>query len=170
MIHTETIAMTHRETHRVTLTSHRPGARGPSCSGRRSAGFTLIELLIAVAIIGILAAIAIPSYQGYVERSNLTEAKSALMDAAGQMERYYTSNYKYSGATVSVDLSDDNPYSIGSPSIYSSGAGFVLSATGSGRVPDDCGTIWIDSLGQRGSGTAPSSVGEDDSPDPGDCW
>lgn len=61
-------------------------------------GFTLIELMIVVAIIGILAAIAYPSYQSYVESTRRGDAKGALMQFASAMERYYTQNSTYAGA------------------------------------------------------------------------
>lgn len=58
-------------------------------------GFTLIELLVAVAIVGILAAIAIPSYQESMRKSRRSDAQGALMSFANGMERYYTQNNTY---------------------------------------------------------------------------
>nr|WP_094625728.1 type IV pilin protein [Marinobacter vinifirmus] len=55
-------------------------------------GFTLIELMIVVAIIGILAAIAFPSYQNYVTKTRRADAQAALTGFATAMERYYTDN------------------------------------------------------------------------------
>lgn len=49
-------------------------------------GFTLIEVMIAVAIIGILAALAYPSYQGYIERANRTDAMGEMQQIAGRIE------------------------------------------------------------------------------------
>ena len=64
----------------------------------RSRGFTLIELMIAVAIIAILAAIAIPSYSEYIRRSRITEAVSALSGMRVKMEQYFQDNRTYVGA------------------------------------------------------------------------
>lgn len=67
---------------------------------KKEGGFTLIELMIVVAIIGILAAIAYPSYQNSVEKSRRTDGKSALSGLAGAMERHYTTNSTYEGAAA----------------------------------------------------------------------
>jgi len=56
----------------------------------KQSGVTLIELMIVVAIIGIIAAVGLPSYQNYVVQTNRTECQSALVQMANAMERFYT--------------------------------------------------------------------------------
>jgi len=65
-----------------------------------SKGFTLIELLIAVAIIGILAAIALPRYNDYVIRGKIPDATSNLAGKRVQMEQFYQDNRTYVGGTA----------------------------------------------------------------------
>jgi type IV pilus assembly protein PilE len=64
---------------------------------RRAAGFTLIEVLIAIAIIGILSAVAIPSYSGYVLRGRLTEAFTSLSVMQPKAEEFWSNNRTYVG-------------------------------------------------------------------------
>ncbi len=63
-----------------------------------NAGFTLIELMIAVAVVAILAAVALPSYQDYVRRGNIPEATSALGQGRIAMEQWFQDNRTYAGA------------------------------------------------------------------------
>jgi len=65
-------------------------------------GFSLIELLIVLAIIGVLAGIAIPSYGDYVLKGKLVEAYSQLATLQQKMEQYYQDNRKYGDATTAI--------------------------------------------------------------------
>src|SRR5258708_6947981 len=67
----------------------RPNARG--------AGFTLIEVMIVVAIVGVLAAIALPNYSDYVKRSKIIEATSVLSDLRVRYEQFFLDNRTYTG-------------------------------------------------------------------------
>jgi type IV pilus assembly protein PilE len=61
----------------------------------RQAGFTLVELLIAIAIVGILAAVAIPSYRDYVRRGQIPDALASLSDYRIKLESYYQDYRSY---------------------------------------------------------------------------
>lgn len=76
---------------------HRPqsGLRQRRTSSR---GFTLIELMIVIAILGVLLAIALPSYRDYVKRGSLTDAATGLTSMRADMETYYQNFRTYAAA------------------------------------------------------------------------
>lgn len=61
-------------------------------------GFTLIELLIAIAIVGLLVSVALPSYKEYVQRGKITEATAALAEIRAKQEQYFQDNRTYVSA------------------------------------------------------------------------
>lgn len=97
-------------------------------------GFTLIELMIVVAIVGILVAIAIPSYNDYVTRTRITGATSTLSDMRIKMEQYFQDNRTYLNACLATVVPPtDNPdfaFDCGSPSA----SAYTLTATGRNRM------------------------------------
>lgn len=62
---------------------------------RRARGFSLIEVMIVVAIVGLLATIAYPSYRSYVLKTHRSDGRNSLVDLANDMERYYFLNNRY---------------------------------------------------------------------------
>lgn len=68
-----------------------------SACKRNLAGFTLVELMIAVAILAIIAAVALPLYNQYSQRTYRTEAQSDLLECAQAMERFAAQNFSYDG-------------------------------------------------------------------------
>lgn len=136
------------------------------------AGFTLIELMIAVAIVGILTAVALPAYQKQILKSHRTDAKTALLDLASREERYMSTNQVYASSGTVLGFSNDFPVSVpsGSAATYTlsvslsnSNGSYTLTATPTGnQAQDSCGSYTLTSLGVQGvSGGSQSAA---------DCW
>lgn len=69
----------------------------------KTQGFTLVELMIAVMVVGILAAIAVPSYQESLRKSRRADAQGALLNFSNAMERQFTANNNYCGLSQAGD-------------------------------------------------------------------
>ena len=114
-------------------------------------GFTLIELMIVVAIIGILAAIAIPAYQDYTKRSHVSEGLSLAAGAKTGVTEFYSSNGRWpsnntsAGLATSTDIRGNAVSSIG----VSSG---VITITYNDKV-DNGKTVILSPLAATGSVT-----------------
>lgn len=142
-------------------------------------GFTLIELMIVVAIVGILAAIAYPSYQESTAKSRRANAQAELMSLSSAMERYYTANNHYSNAAAGgadIGVPAGTLYSVepnvltyyditiaetdGVTSDTTSAQSYDLEAVPKGAMSGDrCGTMSLSSTGVKGVSTAAT-----------DCW
>jgi type IV pilus assembly protein PilE len=135
---------------------------------RSAAGFTLIEVMVTLAIVGILAILAAPSFQDQIARSRRAEAKSALQMAALWMERNQAATFRYNqdpaGAAVTTTMLSNLGWGQTPPTgaarylitfaAAPTAAGYVLAATpqGSQALADTpCGgPLAIDNIGQRG--------------------
>lgn len=119
---------------------------------RTASGFTLIELMVVVAIIGILASIAFPSYRAHVIKARRTAATACLQLNAQFMERYYTTNLSYAGApgvaTTGCDPAINDFYTFSRPALDSKK--FILQAAPKASQSDStCGTLTLNQAGVK---------------------
>ena len=153
------------------------------------AGFTLIELMITVAIIALLAAIAVPNYNQYVERARRADATTGLTKIAAELERCYTQFNKYNNADCEFGfvsngvstkgkhanlaggiLSEEGDYdlTIAARAGSTAAQSYVLTATaraaGSQANDDVCDTFTLTNVGEKNSTPAPAAGA--DNP----CW
>jgi type IV pilus assembly protein PilE len=156
---------------------------------KKTTGFTLIELMVVIAIIGILASIAYPSYTDKIQKSRRADAKGVLMQFAGAMERRFTMANSYCDAaaaagTVVANCGDGATKDTGAPTIFAtkspvdgtetyynltisavSPTSFTLSATPTGKQANDkCGTLTLTNTGVRGITSQASGYAV------ADCW
>ena len=152
----------------------------PNLRVARGAGFSLIELMIVLAVVGVLAAIAIPSYLDVVQKARRTDAQEALLECAAAQTRRYTTTARPSymdqalalnlglcGADGAGQLVSDEGYyqlTIANPNCTTNGLFwcFIITATavGAQAADTDCLTFSIDHTGRRIA--TPDSAGQ--------CW
>lgn len=67
-----------------------------------SRGFSVMEILIVIAILGLLAAIAVPAYENYTDKKNITEAKKDILDIQTAIEKYYVTNNRFPDSLADI--------------------------------------------------------------------
>ncbi|NMY53101.1 prepilin-type N-terminal cleavage/methylation domain-containing protein [Pseudomonas sp. WS 5011] len=120
----------------------------------RQLGFTLLELLIAITIISILAAIAIPNYQGHVRRSACEDAKGVLVGAGNVMERFRAQSNTYEnaplGAYVQSPVDGIAQFNIVASAVTATAYTLTATPVAGGRLAGR-GTLTLTSTGVRGA-------------------
>ncbi|MCG6201138.1 type IV pilin protein [Psychromonas antarctica] len=137
----------------------------------KKSGFTLIELLITIAIVGILAGVAYPSYMQHVLKSKRSEAQSTLMDLANRQEMYYLDHHQYAtnlnselGLSANPFITSNGYYSVTTSSAAATGD-FTLTATAisTQAADNDCAKL---SITQELAKDAFTSAGDKNE----NCW
>ncbi|THF64434.1 type IV pilin protein [Pseudothauera rhizosphaerae] len=124
---------------------------------RTQRGFTLIELMIVVAVIGLLASIAYPSYQDHVRKARRADAQAALMELAQFMERWYTTNGTYQDGANMPTLPFTRSPKDGGAAFYNiavagNATTFTLTAAPTGPMSGDtCGNLTLAHTGAKGA-------------------
>ena len=153
-------------------TCHPPRQPARFLTGRRNAGFTLIEVMIVVVIVSILVAVALPAYQGSLQKGRRSDAMSSLLDAANRQQQFMLDQGSYSDDMTELGygadpwVTEEGHYSISAASCSGGAIGncFELTATpqaGSPQAKDArCTSFKLDSFGVR-SATGPTAT---------ECW
>jgi type IV pilus assembly protein PilE len=135
-------------------------------------GFSLIELMVAVAVVGIITAIALPSYRSYVLRSNRTDAIRTLSFYQQALERCYSQNFSYINAAATPcpsapgtpTTSTDNYYNITFPVLAANQYTILAVPTGPQAKDTQCASMQVS---QNGAQSALDSGGVDSTQA---CW
>jgi len=129
----------------------------------RATGFTVIEMMVVVAIIGILAAIALPAYQDYIKRGKIPEGTAAISDARVKLEQYYQDNTAHSYVGFTCPGSTKNfTIDCGKPTATT----YTVTATGIAEQGMSGFTYTIDQGNNKKTVSVPSGWGGSGSA----CW
>lgn len=134
-------------------------------------GFTLIELLIALAIAGILAAIAYPTYVSQIRRGKRSDAEAVMLEAAQYLQRYYVAHNSYEGADLSVPglnvspkgaASGSQEYDISVTVPRDNAQSYAITATlATGKTDAACGNLTLTDTGRKASSVSEAGM---------ECW
>lgn len=134
-------------------------------------GFTLIELMVVLLIVGILSAVAVPTYRQYVIRAQRTEAKTALLRLAANQERHYLQNNTYTDDLAllgfETGVSENGVYTLNVPIADTTTYQAIAVPTPGGGLndvdmsqDDACARFTINAAGQRSAFPDPDGI----------CW
>lgn len=126
-----------------------------SLQGRRANGFTLIELMITIAVVGILAAIALPSYNNYVLESGRADAKAALYGVSQTLERCFTRYGAYDNAACPLaqgdtEMSENDKYQITVTTTTPNTFALTAAPQGPQTKDTECGNFTLSHTGAKG--------------------
>jgi type IV pilus assembly protein PilE len=132
-------------------------------------GFSLIELMISVAIVGILAAVAVPSYSAYVSKSRRVEAQGLLLDVASKQVRHHSENNTYAsligelgyGAATATDYDSEGGYYKVSVTAANATSFTLVAAPQNAQSSDECASLGYNSAGQKSTTSVLPAA---------DCW
>jgi len=144
---------------------------------RTLAGFTLLEVMITVVIVGILASIALPSYNYFITRSRITEATNTLSNMRTQMEKWFMDHRNYDDGTgkcgieaavpnliATYNADTNNKFTI-SCALGAPPTSYVLTATGGGVMSGFSYTV-----NEQNAKTTTGAPGGWTVPSPSTCW
>ncbi|BAL23298.1 type IV pilin protein [Azoarcus sp. KH32C] len=146
---------------------HEKPCRSHCYQSPRLRGFTLIELVIAIVVIAILAAVALPSYRGYVQRSRIVEATNELSTLRVRLEQYFQDNRNY-GSTAThcgVGVATTDSFDFTCTNNGADSQAFLATATGKASAGMTGFTFTVDHNNRRQTTAFPDASGL-----PVDCW
>jgi len=143
-------------------------SRSARALGPRGAGFTLIELLVALALVGVLAALAVPGYGTYAARSRVIDAAMRLSDQRAKMEQFFLDHRTYvdgagaCGAGLPASVAPADAFVVTCAATTST---YVVTATGQPAAGMTGFTLSIDETGARATASVPAGWRRT-----ADCW
>jgi len=135
---------------------------------KKKQGFTLTELLIAVAVLALLAAVAIPSYNKQIQKTRRADAKAALLELAQRQETYYSDWNSYTVTIANLgwgggNVSKEGHYDLAIPAANARTFTATATAKGAQLKDTDCKVLQIDNTGEKTSKNSGGAASTD-------CW